>query len=78
VPHHERGFVKSGDFAVFDDPAAADHDPVRAMRAAKHERRERVSVAGKTQLVELEQREVGQLADADFADVGSSGARRGA
>ena len=52
--------VEPGDFAVFDDPTAADHDPVGAMRAAENERGDGIAAAGKAQLVELEQSEIGQ------------------
>ena len=68
------GDVQSGNLAVFHHPAAADHDPVGAMGAAQHQRRERVAAAGKAQFVELEQREIGHLADRDLADVRSADA----
>ena len=46
-----------------------DHHPVGAMRAAQHQRRERIVRAGKARLVEREQREVGLPPDLDLADV---------
>ena len=52
----------------------ADHHPVGAMRAAQHQRRERIAVAGEAQLVELEQREIGLLADRDPAEFGPADA----
>ena len=55
--------------AVDHAPLAGDHHPVGAMRAAQHQRRERIMRAGKARLVEREQREVGLPADFDAADV---------
>ena len=69
MPPDQIGNIKSGNLAVLDDPAAADHHPVGAMRAAEHERRQRIAGPGKAQLVELEQRQIGHRAKRDLADV---------
>src|SRR5829696_8060413 len=65
------GYVETGDRTVRYHPVAADHHPIGAMRAAKHQRGQGVAVAGETQLIELEQGEVGGLADRDFAELGA-------
>ena len=46
---------KSDRRAVDHPPAAGDHHPVGAMRAAQHQRRQRIVRAGKARLVEREQ-----------------------
>src|SRR5215475_4780420 len=76
VAADEIGDVETGDRAVDDGPSAADHHAVGAVRAAEHQRGERVAVAGEAQLVELEQREVGDLADRDLAELGAAYAGR--
>src|SRR6516225_6492131 len=68
--------VETWNGAVDNIPFAGHHDPVGAMRAAQHERGHGIAVAGKAQLVELEQREVGGLADGDLAELGPADAGR--
>src|ERR1700677_5390113 len=68
------GEIEPGDLAVLDDPAPADHDAVGAVGAAENQRRQRIAAAGKAQFVELEQGEIGHLADGDLANVAAAGA----
>jgi hypothetical protein len=44
---------------ILHDPAAPDHHAVGAMRAAQYKCREWIAAAGKPQLIELEEREIG-------------------
>ena len=60
---HESGKIEAGNGAVLNRPNSIDHDPVGAMRAAQHQGRERIAVAGKPQFVELEQHQIGAFAD---------------
>ena len=62
--------------AVLDPPCALDHDTVGGVRAAEHERGERVAGAGEAELVERVEGKVGLLADGDRADVGAAEAAR--
>jgi hypothetical protein len=73
---YQRRNIEAGDLAVFDQPAAADHDTVSAMRAAEDERGERIASTGKSQLVQLEQCKISHLADGNLADIGSPGTGR--
>src|SRR5882757_5090164 len=73
---HQRGYIEARYDAVLYRPAAIDHDPVGAMRPAQHQRGERIAVAGETQFVELEQRQIGALADRDLAELGPADAGR--
>ena len=59
--------VKPWNAAMFNDPLAADHDPICFVGATQHECCNRVAAAGKTQFVELEQREIGRVAFCNFA-----------
>jgi hypothetical protein len=70
--------IKAGNFAILNDPTSTHHDPVSGMRAAYNERGKRIPSPGKTQLIELEKREIGHLADRNLSDVAPSGASRGA
>src|SRR5262245_52547887 len=76
VPPHQVGHIEPGNLAILHHPAAPDHHAVGAMRPAQYKRREWIAAAGKPQLVEPKQREVGQHADGDLADIGAPGARR--
>ena len=69
---------KSTGIAVDDAPAAGDHHAVGAVRAAEHERGERIVRAGKSRLVEREQREIRLHARREPADVVAPQAARGA
>ena len=71
-----RGKIEPGNGAVYHRPAALDHHPVGAVRAAQHQRCQRIAVPGKTQLVELEQCQIGALADGDLAQFGTADAGR--
>ena len=44
------GYIEAGDRAVNHHPIAADHHPVGAMRAAQHQRGQRIAMAGKAQV----------------------------
>ena len=70
------GDIEPGNRTVNDSPFAADHHAVGTMRAAQHQCRQRIAVAGETQFVELEQGEVGGLADRDLAEFGAADAGR--
>jgi hypothetical protein len=78
VTAYQIGDIEAGDFPILNDPAPADHHAVGTVRAAQDERGERIAAAGKSQLVEPEQREIGLHAEPDFADVGPPDASRGA
>ncbi len=68
--HPDRG-------AIDHPPSSADHHPVGLVRAAKHQRRNRVAGTGKPQLVQRETGKVRLAADLDLADIGSSEALGG-
>jgi hypothetical protein len=70
------GYVEPGDRAVRHHPFAAHHHPVRTVRAAQNESRQRIAMAGKPQFVELEQREIRSLADRDLAKFRTADTRR--
>src|SRR5579863_5015569 len=75
---YQIGEIKSRNLAVLDDPASADHDAFGAMRAAENERGQRIAAAGKARFVELEERQIGHLADRDFSDIRAADAGGGA
>ena len=56
--------------AVDNPPFARDHHPIGPVRAAENQRGKRIVRAREAWLVELEQGEVGFIADLDPADVG--------
>jgi simple sugar transport system substrate-binding protein len=60
------GHVETGDGAVDDGPFPRYHHAIGAMGAAQHQRRQRIAMTRKTKLIELEQREIGSLADGDL------------
>src|SRR5271163_3632013 len=62
--------------AVDNPPFARDHHPIGAVRAAENQRGKWIVRAREARLVELEQGEVGLIADLDPADVGASEAAR--
>jgi hypothetical protein len=70
------GYIEPGDGAIGHHPVSTDHHPVGAMRPAQHQRRQGIAVAGETQFVELEQRQIGGLANADLAEFGAADAGR--
>ncbi len=72
----QAGDVETGNRAIHDHPFAADHDAIGAVRAAEHKRGDRIAVTGEAQLVELEQREIGGLADRDLTELGAADAGR--
>ena len=72
----QRAEIEPDRRAVDDPPFARDHHPVGAMRAAQHQRGERIVRAGEARLVEREQREVRLIALLDPADVGAAEAAR--
>src|ERR1700674_250491 len=78
VAADEIGKIEAGDLAVLHRPAPADHDAIRPVRAAEHKRCERIAVAGKAQLVEPKQGEVGHAPDGERAELRSAEASRGA
>src|SRR5712671_5162643 len=76
MPPDEIVDVQPGNPAVFDNPSAADHHPIRLVGAAEHESGERIAVTGEAEFVELEQRKVGDLAFLDLAERGTTDASR--
>ncbi|MNV11078.1 hypothetical protein D3C71_1016290 [compost metagenome] len=50
-------------------PLAANHHPIRAIRTAQQQRRNRIVTAGEPQLIQLEQRQISLLARRNFTDV---------
>ena len=64
---HQIGDIESRNFASFDDPIAPHHDPIRPVRAAQYKGCERIPMAGKAKLIELEQREIRHLTRCDLA-----------
>ena len=61
---HQRAEIETRDFAVLHDPPSSHHNAIGAVRAAQHEGGKRITAAGETRFVELEQREVCHLATA--------------
>ena len=61
--------IKAADPAVLDHPLSADHDPIRLVSAAQYQSGQRVAGTGETKLVQLEEREVGDLAGSNFAEL---------
>jgi hypothetical protein len=54
----QRGEIEPDRLTVHDSPFACDHHPVRAMRAAQNQRRQRIMRAREAQFVEPVEREV--------------------
>ena len=67
----QSGDVEPDRQAVHDAPVTLDHHPVRACRPAQDERGDRIVGAGKAQLVQGEEGEIGLKPDRDATDVGS-------
>src|SRR5262245_11434103 len=76
VPANEVVDVKPRDAAVLHDPLPADHHPVRPVSAAQDQGGQRVSGTGETQLVQLEKREIGDLACPDLTELRTADAGR--
>lgn len=68
--------VKAKRKPVNQPPFAGDHHPVSPMGAAKDQRCQRITRAGKTQLVKGEERQIGLASHRDLADVGPAKAAR--
>lgn len=68
---NQPGHVQARHLPIDHPPFAADHHPIGAIGAAQQQGAERVVAAGKTQFIQLEQRQVGLLAHRQLADVGS-------
>ena len=58
--------IEKADPALLDHPLSAYHDPIRLVSAAQYKGGQRIAGAGEAKLVQLEQREVGDLAGSNF------------
>ena len=61
--------VEAFNLAVNHAPGTADHHPIGPVRAAQQQCGNRIMAAGETQLIKLEQRQVGLFAYGQFADI---------
>ena len=68
--------IEAGDCAISHPPFSGNHDVVRARCAAQHQRRKRIAMTGKPQLIELEQCKVSLFSGGDFAKLGPANAGR--
>jgi hypothetical protein len=70
--------IDAGGHAVLDAPCPGDHDAIGLVRAAEHQRGDRVAGAGEAQFLKREEREIGLAADRDPPDIRASDTGGGA
>ena len=70
--------VEIGKSPVDDTPLAGNHDAVGTLGAAEHQRGQRIAGPGEARRIELEERQVGLLADRDRSNVVTAQATGGA
>lgn len=62
--------------AIDHSPRTPNHHPVGVVRPAQHKRRNRVARAGKAQVVEREERQIGLVSDCNSTDICAADALR--
>ena len=70
MPAHQCGQVEAGNGAVLNRPAPVHHDAVGTVGAAQNQRGNRIAMPREAQFIELEERQIGALADRDYAQLG--------